>query len=433
MTPQSNFMILAIVTPSRDAELRSLLEEMNHEPGVVNPGNTLVPFGQFERVHFARFVILEDQTLDDIRVYGLPRVNLPTYLAFLGDMDGSVEDFYTELVHKAGDGLRRIFMHCDGFASGIDLLSWIKEHNIAPGANYVNWTGRTVCQVREESALRNALIRFVENSGDSMRRMAPAGIRDRLKTFVAGEVQAGRLALTRPAPTPFMWQLRNLINLVGMPLLLLILSPLLLLALPFVVILLRIAEKSDAVIAPRVDPDHARLLASIEDHDVTNQFSAMGSVKPGLFRRMVMIGVLAAIDYTARHIFNRGRLARVISIQFARWVFLDGKRRVYFASNYDGSLESYMDDFINKVAFGLNVVFSNGIGYPQTNWLVLNGAKDEQTFKDYLRRHQLPTQVWYNAFPGLTALDKWRNALIREGIERSSMTDGEIREWLRLI
>ena len=196
---------------------------------------------------------------------------------------------------------------------------------------------------------------------------------------------------------------------------------------------LRIAEKSDPEVAPRVNADHANLLASIEDHDVTNQFSAMGSIKPGLFRRMVIILVLAVIDYTARHIFNRGRLARVISIQFARWVFLDGKRRVIFTSNYDGSLESYMDDFINKVAFGLNVVFSNGIGYPRTDWLVLNGAKDEQTFKNYLRRHQLPTEVWYNAFPGITALDKWRNALIREGIEKQWMTNDEIQEWLRLI
>ncbi|HZC43344.1 MAG TPA: hypothetical protein VE195_04160, partial [Acidobacteriaceae bacterium] len=137
-------------------------------------------------------------------------------------------------------------------------------------------------------------------------------------------------------------------------------------------------------------------------------------------------------DYTARHIFNRGRLARVTTIQFARWVFLDGKRRVIFASNYDGSLESYMDDFINKVAFGLNLVFSNGLGYPRTRWLILDGAKDEQTFKEFLRRHQMPTQVWYNAYPGLTALDKKRNALIREGLERSSMTDSEVKEWLQL-
>jgi hypothetical protein len=131
-------------------------------------------------------------------------------------------------------------------------------------------------------------------------------------------------------------------------------------------------------------------------------------------------------------VFNRGRLARVTSIQFARWVFLDGKKRVIFASNYDGSLDSYMDDFINKVGFGLNVVFSNGIGYPRTNWLLLDGAKDEQKFKDYLRRHQMPTQAWYNAHAGLTALDKWRNAQIRKGLEQQSMTDTEIRDWLQL-
>ena len=49
-----------------------------------------------------------------------------------------------------------------------------------------------------------------------------------------------------------------------------------------------------------------------------------------------------------------------------------------FASSYDGSLESYMDDFIDKVAWGLNAAFSNGVGYPKTNWLVADGATDEQ-------------------------------------------------------
>jgi len=92
-----------------------------------------------------------------------------------------------------------------------------------------------------------------------------------------------------------------------------------------------------------------------------------------------------------------------------------------------------MDDFINKVFFGLNVVFSNGIGYPRTRWLILDGARDEQTFKNYLRRHQMPTQVWYNAYPGLTAHDKHRNALIRGGLENESMTDSEIQEWLGLL
>ena len=36
-----------------------------------------------------------------------------------------------------------------------------------------------------------------------------------------------------------------------------------------------------------------------------------------------------------------------------------------FTSNYDGSLENYMDDFIDKIAWGLNASFSHGVDYPQ--------------------------------------------------------------------
>jgi len=182
-----------------------------------------------------------------------------------------------------------------------------------------------------------------------------------------------------------------------------------------------------------VDQAYSDELAHLEDHDVTNQFSAMGSVKPGIVRLWTVIYVLWVIGYGARHIFNRGRLARVRSIHFARWVYLDGKRRLVFLSNYDGSLESYMDDFINKVGFGLNAFFSNGIGYPRTNWLVLDGCADERKFKEFLRRHQLPTQVWYKAYPGLTAVDLERNTRIRRGLESSSMSEPEAREWVALI
>ena len=430
MTPQSSFMILTTILPAREAELRRLLATMNHEPGVFNPANALLPFGQFNTLHFARILILDDQTTNDITVYGMPRVEFPTYLAILGDCDGPADQFLAEMVQVAGIGLRSILVHCDEFTSDVDLLTWIKAHSVSSAANYVNWIGRTVRQVGEEEALRQALEKFLQ--GNSLRTLQLQQQRAALKKFVSTEQQAGRLSLTSPETTPIGWQLRNLVHLIGMPILLLILSPLILLALPFFLIQLRLLETTDPEVAPRVDPAHANLLASLEDHEVTNQFSAMGSIKPGLFRRLTMILVLAAIDYTARHIFNRGRLARVTSIQFARWVFLDSGKRVIFASNYDGSLESYMDDFINKVFFGLNVVFSNGIGYPRTRWLILDGARDEQTFKNYLRRHQMPTQVWYNAYPGLTAHDKHRNALIREGLENESMTDAEIQEWLAL-
>ena len=75
-----------------------------------------------------------------------------------------------------------------------------------------------------------------------------------------------------------------------------------------------------------------------------------------------------------------------------------------------------MDDFIDKVAFGLNAAFSNGVGYPKTRWLVTEGAKDEQAFKNYLRTHQIPTQIWYSAYGDLTARNIADNAAIRAGL-----------------
>ena len=179
-------------------------------------------------------------------------------------------------------------------------------------------------------------------------------------------------------------------------------SPLLLVAAPFYIFALRRREKSDPVVCPSADQKHSENLSSFEDHDVTNQFSAMGSLKPGLVRLLTTSVVLKTVNYGARHITRRGRLGRIRSIHFARWVFVAGRERMIFCSNYDGSVESYMDDFINKTGFGLNASFSNGIGYPRTNWLVRDGCIDERNYKEYLRRHTLPSQVWYKAYPRLT-------------------------------
>jgi hypothetical protein len=202
---------------------------------------------------------------------------------------------------------------------------------------------------------------------------------------------------------------------------------------PIAAFLLRRREKRDPEMCFRVEQAHSDALARIEDHGVINQFTALGAAKPGWVRAWILRFVLVIIDYVARHWYTRGRLARVRTIHFARWVWIDPGRRMAFLSNYDGSLESYMDDFINKVGFGLNVVFSNAIGYPTTNWLIRDGCKDERKFKEYLRRHQLPTQVWYSAYPNLTAADLERNGSIRKGIDDAMLSERRAREWVGLL
>ena len=71
-----------------------------------------------------------------------------------------------------------------------------------------------------------------------------------------------------------------------------------------------------------------------------------------------------------------------------------------FASNYDGAVEAYNDDFIDQVWWGLNAAFGNAAGYPPTRWLLWGGAKYEQQFKNTLRIHQVPVPLWYSAYPG---------------------------------
>lgn len=433
MTPQSNFMVLAPVDPKREQELRRLLASMNHAPGRVDPDNRLVPFSRFGMLHVARFLILDDKTTDDVRVHGLRVRSHPLYLAFLGDIDGDEEDFLLELARHACDGLHEIFSCCEGFTPDTVLFEWMRRYRSPAIANYVNCRGRTVCQVHEEAALYQSLENHLAADEARLRKLAPLEIHAELAKFVAAEKSSGRLALSDEEPTPTGWKVRNALHFIGMPLLALAASPLLLVLAPFYLICLRRLEKSDPEVCPPVDQAYSDEMARSEDHDVTNSFSAMGSLKPGLVRLVTTMGVLTTVNYAARHIVRAGRLGRIRTIHFARWVFLDDRQRMVFFSNYDGSVESYMDDFINKTGFGLNASFSNGIGYPRTNWLVLDGCNDERKYKEFLRRHTLPTQVWYKAYPGLTAIDLERNTLIRRGLEKRSPNEQEAREWVALL
>jgi hypothetical protein len=425
-------MLIAQVTPGREHGLRELLKTMNSKPGMADPTNTVLPFGQFEHLHFSRLVVLDDPTLGDIEAHGVTRPNLPVYLAFIGSCDGSADECIADLAQRATTGLRRIFMHCDGFNEDGDLLAWMQAHQHRLAANYINWVGRTVRQVKEESALQRALAAKVPRTLLASGAQAQQ-LRRELIDFVDAEVSAGRLGLTPPEPTPLHWHIAKLLHLIAIPLAGLILLPFLIVLSPLLIFILRTKENSDAEICPPQDRAVLLELQHLEDYDVANQYTAIGSVKPGLFRRWLVMALLTLINYTCRHVFTRGFLARVQTIHFAFWAFLDDKRRLVFTSNYDGGHEAYMDDFINKIAWGLNLAFSHGVGWPRTRWLVARGARIENKFKHYQRRHQLPTQVWYRAYPGLALVDLKRNQRIREGLELVHVTDTQAQAWLRLL
>ncbi|HET6377915.1 MAG TPA: hypothetical protein VFG05_06360 [Methylocella sp.] len=438
-------MIAAPILPGRKEELRNLLLTMNEAPGLADPGNKLLPFGEFDTLHFARFVILDDETAGDLEKYYGPEAafpDAPVYLAFLGDCDGPADELLAKFASRAKSGLNQIFAHCEGFEPGCDLLQWMRAHSVKAAASYVHWIGRTVVQIREEAALHEALRNHlkshpVDEEPQQLRRALAVAIRE------------NGPKLTPPSPTPLSWQLRRLSYLAAAAVaLLLALFPFLTLGLcsafivygvflsalaaaftVFLVKLRRHEQTDPEVLTPPTDA-HLMKLGAIQDFDVTNPYNAFGTVKPVPFWRRTMTVIWALVDLATPVLYPRGNLARVITIHFARWVFLDNKRRAFFASNFDGSSEAYMDDFVNKVPFGLNLTFAHGIGYPKTRFLIFGGAAREQEFKNTQRRHAVPSLVWYKAYPGLTLFDIARNSRIRQGLEKKTMTDAEIRRWL---
>jgi hypothetical protein len=294
---------------------------------------------------------------------------------------------------------------------------------------YVNRVGRSVQQIRQEAELRATIEGYLDKWESEWTGKSPVEIRSAIRDLVF-EDESLRWAWRPAAPPELWWRVKEAGHAVAVPLVLLLLLPLVIIGLAVWAVLLRRYERAEDPSVDVADPADLEALAALEDHVAMNPFTMVGFAKPSRFRRLTLQAVMPLLSYAVRHIYNRGRLVGIGTIHFARWVFIDGKRRMFFASNYDGSRESYMDDFIDKLARGLNAVGSNGLGYPRTRWLILEGARDAEAFKAFLRAHQLPAPIWYSAYPDLTAANIENNARIRAGLY-GRMTQGQAQEWLR--
>ena len=422
MAHQEALTVVCPVDATKADALQACLEGMRPDPG----HNATLPFGLLPGCHFGRLLILpatqdlQGQTLD-------------AHLVMLIDCDGSAQDMLEKLVATAGAGIDAVFGHCRDYprspAGAAERLAYLQGHRAPTPANYVHRPGRTVEQIRNEAKLRDALQAFVDANDFSS--STAQDVRRRILDFVAREASL-QWALQPPPSIGIARRALDLVDLVARPLGVVAFGPVVLPAAALLMLLVRLQEMRDRSEHLRPSPEHVRRLSELEDFVAHNGFTAAGLVKRGWVRQAVLATVLPLIGWGTRHLFTRDSLAGVKSIHFARWIPLEGGRRVVFASNYDGSLESYNNDFIDLVSWGLNLVFSNGEGYPPTRWLLFGGATYEQEFKDFLRRHQLPTTVWYSAYPHLSAVNIERNAKLRAGLQ-GEMSEEEAQRWLRLL
>ncbi|MEG8055143.1 hypothetical protein QP185_21250 [Sphingomonas aerolata] len=179
--------------------------------------------------------------------------------------------------------------------------------------------------------------------------------------------------------------------------------------------------------------EHLRPISEREDRPThaQNHIIAVTPLKRGLMRRLSLAFALWGIRQSLLW-FRSGFVVTMGTIHYARWFRVPGTDTLVFQSNYDGSWESYLEDFITRAHQGQTAAWSNGIGFPTSEWLINKGAHDGDRFKRWVRRQQIPTDFWYSRFPKLTTREIRRNALVQDGLVRAR-TDTAARAWLDLI
>jgi Dyp-type peroxidase family len=195
---------------------------------------------------------------------------------------------------------------------------------------------------------------------------------------------------------------------------------------------LRYKEKRDIPDPSQAPVEHVVELGRHEDYPgyAHNHFMALGDFKPGLFRTLVHAFALWGIKMIIIFYYRPGFVINMGTIHYARWWRLPGTKRSIFFSNYDGSWDSYLEDFITRARWGQTAAWSNWQGFPKTKDLIFKGAEDGDRFKRWVRTKQQVVPFWYSRFPELTTDQIRNNALIHHGIARIQ-TDSEAREWLR--
>lgn len=328
---------LMVAVPVLADQQQALLEAL-----ASGEAKILAAFQQSPSTHFARLVVIENSRL-----------------LFSSNFDGELEPYLRELASSVGPALEPILIHCQGYTEGTAgnfsrLSSFVSEYSIPVYTFYVALPEATVQDITVSASER-----LVYN--------------DELTQDQGTPPLTGPLPPT-PAPAPsgstsvVATDLGNVLQ--------------------WIVGIRQGTQDENANIQT------SSILAEIEDIYVQNQMTVIVPVKKSPLSRLILKIVLWAVNRAAQG--ARGSLSGITTIHFARWTVIDGGDNLLFESNYDGSWESYIDDFVDSASLGMNLIWGNCVGFP------LGGSKDVEAFKAYIRANQIPSQVFYSAYPDLT-------------------------------
>ncbi len=389
------------------------------------------------RIHFARLALIDD----------LQSPARSVWLVFESNFDSHEEDadrarraHLAELGVACRDELAQAFGCCAGFeaALGAGALADVLGRHYAPAtAAYQGHAKRDLARIRLELRVREVVLEYFERAPRSTPEELRAGARAHVLDRVLEDAALVGLDLSLPAPFEPSQQERSHRLTHRIAPWLENAEP----ALPLLAWLYRIYQwqKQDPEFDLRGQQeawqasDHERhaAIAATEDFGVQNALTHVVPVRSGgVERGLVLKQAHQYIAKLAQNFFDDvGQLGGIPSIHFAKWLLIDNDQRLLFLSNYDGSWESYLGDFVDQAAIGLNLAWSCTEGYPATRYLAWGGAHDEERFKAWGRACQRPTQVFYSAYPELSVAAANNSTWIRAGLHPGSPEDASA--WLR--
>jgi hypothetical protein len=369
---------------------------------------------------------------------------------------GPAKAHVDELVRVGGEGLRELFQHCVGFpeqrpCSDDALKRFIKSHRRAD-TFYTGMQHVTHQEVRGEQALRESIQTFVDEQqrlgtlatgATDIQRQIQRFVRERgdlawaqtpwKRTFVDWLVLRWRVVVAfvplvalamASLAKPFIASTALTVGVeVGWTML-----GLVILLLGALVLAVRSSEKRQRFVAGRQPDARTRAIAATQNQPVINEMTIAGPLKEGRWRPLFLRIALWIVAQYAPNI-------TIPTVATARWLAIDGGRRLVFISIFAKLSEPYVRDFIDISggAKRINLLFGFGRGYPVTEWIISRGAlEDPNAFINVVTLGQQLTELWYCPYRNLSIDNININRRIRQGLF-ANLSEAQAREWLQLL
>jgi hypothetical protein len=417
-------------------------------------------------LHFLSMQIFDDPHYDPLFI-------------FENNFDGDPATYWRDVLDVIGDDLRQMFACTKAAAdpswaqlfqpgSKASLMPFIHAFSVAPSASHIGAVGVSLDRIKRDGAVFDAVQAELGVANNNYTSGAPTELHSRLRQWAATQFPW----LNQPDPAPIakeqhLYRFANLKPLWPLAVVLLLgffallcgmgfiphvpashglelrhavaITALILLTIGLAlalwyVITLRNLENTDYTQAkPTLDPQQLADFARLEDRIVQNHLASMVLVKPGVLRGITIHLILHALRLYVPFANYDGYLGAMRTIHFAHWTLIGNGGRLLFFSNFDGSWQSYLDDFVDKAAKGLTLAWGNCVGFPPTKWLAFEGAAHGTQFKAWARQSQTTSPMWYSAYRNLTVNQILRNAAIVDGLRKTTLTNKEAAEWATLL